>query len=303
MDSLGRRQLARATFLLVAATPLVLPRTARSVPSCAAILLLLACDAGEQERVLRGEIITSTAHETSERDLALTIAFAIQHPPADVLDLFRNAIGYEMDPSYTAFGRVSGPGTLDDFAGVRLTAAGGDEAHRDLAAAGGGQLNLGATEQSRFDDLRRQDATSREEVEEQLRLLLLARYRAYRTEGLDGLAPYVRQRGSERDGGMELRAFTEAARVLETQAPDFYGTLLHYPVVKPADLQEWFFWLRRTIDGRPTFILSHWMSLPFGDGFLIAERHYYASGSYNVMQAISALLPIDRSQSHGRAGL
>lgn len=58
-------------------------------------------------------------------------------------------------------------------------------------------------------------------IEAQVKMQLLARYRAYRAKGLAGIAPYARG-GGERTARADLRSAVEAASVVKGPAPAYY---------------------------------------------------------------------------------
>ena len=58
--------------------------------------------------------------------------------------------------------------------------------------------------------------------------MLLARYRAYRAGGLEGITPYDRG-GKTADVAGDLRKATEHAKVLKKYMPAFHAMLLGYP--------------------------------------------------------------------------
>ena len=43
----------------------------------------------------------------------------------------------------------------------------------------------------------------------------------------------------------------------------------------------------------PTVALTHGLSVPSGDAFLVLQRQFYVSEGFNCEQAIVALLPVD----------
>ena len=131
----------------------------------------------------------------------------------------------------------------------------------------------------------------RKQVEDLLRSTLLTRYRAYRANGLSGIAPYDRGDGERVRPGAELRTRLEKFLHLPKQSPAFYKFLLEYPKAQPPGLEEKFYWLNLEVFGRPTFALSHRAIYNDGSAYLFSERHFYASHDYNSLQAVAFLLP------------
>ena len=76
---------------------------------------------------------------------------------------------------------------------------------------------------------------------------LLARYQAYRSQGLAGIAPYARA-GRLYEPANDLREATGAALVMQQYAPEFAAVLAQYPQAAPQGFQESFF-LGQLCDG------------------------------------------------------
>jgi len=160
-----------------------------------------------------------------------------------------------------------------------------------LNAEPGDDLNLSTAEIGDFAALAKGGGDAKA-VEERLRKLLLGRFQAYRGQGLDGITAYAREDGKHTDAGGDLRRAVEAAGGLKKNAPNFYDTLLNYPKSRPAGLEEEFSWTHYMAHGTPVFLLNHRIWMPDGDAWLIADRQYYVSASYNVVQIIAAFLPV-----------
>jgi hypothetical protein len=238
-------------------------------------------------RVENGEMVETTPTDRSDRELAIGMVFLVPAPLMQVIQGFHRGGDLKAAPGVVALHEVSGAGTLADFEDLRLTPHGAAEAQRYLTAAPGQTLNLSTAEIAAFRAL---GAARQPDVEAQLRRLLLARYQAYRTEGLDGGAPYDRGGGVQRSPAEELRRHS-AAKILGKYSPAFRDVLQHYPAARPAGLEEHFFWIVHDLDERPTLALRHRLALPMDDGFVVADREFYVSQGYNAMQAHAAFLP------------
>ena len=138
------------------------------------------------------------------------------------------------------------------------------------------------------------DAVPIQKVETLVQQGLLARYQAYRTKGLAGIAPYERGSGTQRRAGDELLLSTKQLSAVAKHLPAFHKFLLNYPNGLPKDeaknVEESFYWLNIDVFGRPTYVLVHRILYHVGDAAFAAERQYYASHDYNSMlQGIAAL--------------
>ncbi len=238
-------------------------------------------------RVEEGEIIETTPTDRSDRELAIGMVFLVRAPAARAVQAFQQASDLKADPQLITLHELSGAGTLADFGDLRLAPHGSAEAERYLNAAPGQTLNLSTAEIAAFRAL---GAAGQPEVEAQLRAMLLARYQAYRTRGLDGTAPYDRGEGVQRSPAEELRR-DSAAKILGKYSPAFRDVLLQYPTARPPGLEERFFWLVYDLDDRPTLTLRHRMTLPVDDAFVVADREFYVSQGHNAWQAHAAFAP------------
>jgi len=243
------------------------------------------------KRLRQDEMVHSDPQESSDRELAVGITFLVRQPLAEVLQAFRMAVDLKAAPQLSTAVVVRGPGKPADFASLVLEPGKAAETNRYLAARPGDTLNLSADEIRAFNALASDGGDPKPQVEEQLKRVLLARYQAYLTRGLDGMAPYERRSGRCEPSG-ELRRASEAARLLERYAPALHLLLLSYPEGKPAGLEEHFYWLRYDLDGRPNYTLRHRMAMPVGEVFAVADREFYVSHDYNTSQAFAGLFPV-----------
>lgn len=251
--------------------------------------LNLPADAAE--RIRSGGMVHSAPTESSEREIAVGLAFIVQHPLAEGLKAFLAAVDLKADPQLSASVPIRGPGTLADFASLVLEPDGVPEAKRYLGAHAGDTHNLSAEEIQAFKALDANDRDPKTRVEDQLKRLLVGRYQAYLANGLDGVAPYARGSGP-REPSEELRRATQASRLLELHAPALQQVLLSYPKEKPAGLEDHFYWLCYTLDGRPNYTLRQRMALAVGEVFAVADREFYVSHGYNTSQAIAGFIPV-----------
>lgn len=242
-------------------------------------------------RLRHGEMVHSDPQESSDRELGVGFTFLVQQPLADGLKAFRTAVDLKADPQLSAAVLIRGAGTIADFASLVLEPDGAAEAKRYLAASPGDTLNLSADEIQAFNALASAADDPKPRVEEQLKRLLLGRYQAYLERGLGGMAPYERRSGPFEPSG-ELRRASETAPLFKQHAPALQQLLLSYPEGKPAGLEEYFYWLRYDLDGRPNYTLRHRLAMPVGEIFAVADREFYVSHGYNTSQALAGLIPV-----------
>ena len=270
---------------------------AAALPTVDEVLQELHLSNEDRESIRQGKIVDWTASEGSDRELALGMAFLVKAKPDNLEKMYREALVLKDVSVITAHGRITGEGTMADLAGVKLQPNPEKEAQRYLNVEPGDTLNLDAKEMAAFQALKsaaKNGEVPVQEVEALVRQGLLARYHAYRTKGLSGIAPYERGSGDQRKAGDELLLSTEQLTGVAKHLPAFHEFLLNYPnglaKEEAKNLEEFFYWLNIDVFGRPTYVLVHRMLYHVGDAELAVERQYYASHDYNSMlQGIAAL--------------
>jgi hypothetical protein len=254
------------------------------------MLEMIGLSAGQKQQVLNGEFVSTDVKPTSERELAMAMAFIIHEPPAVLIEDLKKNLVARVDPDAIASGTITGDGSLDDFSALSLGSDAKKQAKVFLSAKPGEDLNLSKAEIAAFEALAQKGADDKA-VEDQIRKLLLARFQAYHSRGLDGVDAYERG-GKQTPTGGDLRRAVEAAKILQKSAPTFYDALLNYPKSRPAGLEDDFSWTHYVAHGTPVFLLTHRLWMPDGDAWVVAQRQYYVTASYNVVQAVAGLLPV-----------
>jgi len=269
-----------------------------ALPTAEEVMEELHISDSDKERIRQGKIVDWSASEGSDRELALGMAFLVKAKPEDLEGMYREALVLKEVSVITAHGRLTGEGTMADLAGVKLQPNGEKEARRYLNVEPGDELNLDAKEMAAFHALKSAGKGGDvlvKEVEALIRQGLLARYQAYRTKGLSGIAPYERGHGKKRNAADELLLSTKELSGVAKHLPAFHKFLLNYPQGLAKDeaknLEEFFYWLNIDVFGRPTYVLVHRMLYHVGDAALAVERQYYASHDYNSMLQGLAALP------------
>jgi hypothetical protein len=266
---------------------------AGTVPTLEEVLRNIGFTDDDVAKIRRGELVKGVTGNTSERELAIKLAFLVRAPQSDLRELFFTKRDYAYDPSVTAFAAIQGDGSLRDFSRLHLDPNADSMAKAYLDAEPGSDLNLSRQEIADLNALKRGEGGAPERVEEQIRKNLLARYRAYRQTGLDGIAPYARGGGKDYFPGRELRRETEQEEGLAKYAPEFHRALLQYPKSVPKDVEERLHWVNFRIDDKPTLALVHRIDHREGDVYVFAERHFYVSRSHNSVQAIGGAFPVE----------
>jgi hypothetical protein len=289
-----RQMLARIlkTFPIVAGPLLVgavgllsAPLPAHAQPSADQVLGDVGLSADDKQRVLNGEFVSADIGGVSDRDLAFAIAFLVKTSPDNLAGKMVAGELVSADEQVKEFGVISPAGALADFAKLDIS----NQAAQALTFAKAGEsLNLSASEISAFAVLRGDTTHS---VQQQLYRMLLARYQAYRASGLGGIAAYDRG-GSTTDLADDLRRASQATRHLAKYMPAAHAVLLNYPTATVPGMRESFYWLKYSIQGKETYVLTHMLTVPEGAGRIFVQRQFYASTGYDGEQAVAGFLPV-----------
>ena len=227
----------------------------------------------------------------SDKELSVKLAFHVEGKIDNIKLVFLHLPAKKKyDPTVAALGMIAtdgGEGSLEDFAGIKLSP---NEATMDKLysnAAPGSDLNLSKDEIDAFKKLGKK--ATHEEIENCLRQILLDRFRAYKKNGLAGIKPYARSK-KEFSAGEELKNQILQGPILKKRSPVFHKYALEYPNNKPEGAEESFFWVNSIIDDKPTIALVHRVGMPHDGGYVYMERHFYISRSHNCLQGIGAAM-------------
>ncbi|KAL7447466.1 hypothetical protein ACHAXM_010783 [Skeletonema potamos] len=227
----------------------------------------------------------------SDKELSVKLAFHVEGKIDNIKLIFlRLPAKKKYDPTVGDLGMIAtdgGDGSLEDFAGVKLSP---NEAAMDKLysnAAPGSDLNLSQEEIEIFKKLGKN--ATHEQIENTLKQILLDRFRAYKKNGLAGIKPYARAK-KEFSAGEELKNQILHGPILKKRAPVFHNYALDYPNNKPEEAEESFFWVNSIIDDKPTIALVHRVGMPHSGGYVYMERHFYISRSHNCLQGIGAAM-------------
>ena len=270
---------------------------AQAAPSAVELLAVLGIPQDKLADLDRGEIISQPSHESGEKELAMDTALYLPSPLSKVFAYLQRAELEGIDEDIVAHGEIPPNAGVDAFARFAFLAKEGDEIEGLLNAEPGDRFNLSVGEIDGFKPLKEKLAgagqqAQAEAVSRHYREILLARWQAYRARGLAGIAPYAHPEGiPAADPAAELRASAASDKSLARYYPGLDKAWLDYPSGLPKDVAEQFFWLNRTVEGRPTAILGHRLVQSSSDSAVIAIRHYFVGHSYNSINLVIGCLP------------
>jgi len=273
---------------------------AEPTPTFDDVMTYLHFDGSERARVLQGEIVGKDFRENDDKEISIAVVTWIAAPLPKLAEEIRKGELLQADQEVLDF-RASAPGTPleETFRTAGYTSEEGQEIRRLLAALPGSTFNLSAEELDRLrtartrfpgGDCDRKEACARE-ISDLYRGMLLERLTRYQRDGLKGIAPYDRGPGKSVLPEEELRRAAEDAELIRRAFPDFYAAFTEFPREQREQYDGQFLWVKRRVQGRPTFALAHRLSEVRPELALFAERQFYVGTSYNCLQTFVGLLP------------
>jgi len=249
----------------------------------------------QRRRIARGEVVTFSVVEHSEREVAAGIAFTLPTPAAQLAQYLASGQLIAHDATIIDFGLVplDAPSPL---VGPTFGANERDEATNLLEAGPGTRFNLSTGEIESLRSARGAAGGSSPDALEvasgTFRRLLSERVQSYRQGGLTAIAPYARAGGAVTDPTVELRLAIPDAERIGRSGAELHQALLRYPADQPSQVASQMYWVKRRVQRRPHLSLLHRMVV-VSDGFTFhLERYFYAEHSFNSMVILTAAFPV-----------
>ncbi|MCK5190197.1 MAG: hypothetical protein KAR12_09110, partial [Methylococcales bacterium] len=235
------------------------PFTVNAEISLDEVFKLLPFSEEEKQKILQGEVIKTLPDETADDELAVGVAFMVRNKPENISQNFLGGKTIDQPSAIISHHIISSEA---DFKGLGLKADEQDEIDEFLNASPGDGLNLSTDEIAAFKALKAKGLSGTDagkQVLSQFHSILFKRYQAYKAGGVMAIAPYQREDGKHYKAGDYIHSVLLDTPILEKLYPKFHKILLEYPKVKDPTLKENFFWMKMTVEGRPTFVLIHRM--------------------------------------------
>lgn len=254
----------------------------------------LGFDASHRDAMVsRGEVIHTgmAAGESLPEELAVAgVMLIVKRPIEETVEVYLD------DESFRTHQGVAGHGALPegaDEAGLRDALAGAaleaDEFSEARLMAGvkpGEKLNLSTLEFDRLTALDPRDPALVAKASAIYRDILAGRFTSFRESGLGGIEPYDRGRKKSLSPSFELTSALESMLFLNQHFPDFGAALRHTPGSLDAGTRHRDFWIKKDMDGRPLFALSHQVIIERPGYAIAGDIQFFVGHSYNSMLTI-----------------
>ena len=264
-------------------------------------------DDQQRSDLLAGKIVTKDFDEGSDKEMSILVALKAPVSLARGREFWREVRVLDADEDLLAVGRIDlDQDASETLAEVAFSAEEGGEIRGLLDVKPGSDFNLSEAEIARFSTLAKglsrggceRDAACRSAVNEAYRAMLAERLAAYREGGVEAVATYARGRGKTADPAEEMRLAAAQMPLVREHAPDIYRAWLEYPRAQPEGSQHQFLWLKRNVEGRPTFVLTHRAIYETDGAIFSAERHFYVGQFYNSLQMASYTTALGSGSVH-----
>ncbi len=271
------------------------------------VISAVGFDAEQRADLLAGEIVTMDTDEGSDKEMSILVALKTPVPLLKVWDFWQQVRILDADEDLIEVGRIGeDQDALEALAGVGFTAEEGKEIRGLLEVERGSDFNLSEQEIRRFAALAEGRSTGaceldeacRSAVNDAYRSVLAQRLEAYRKGGLKAVAAYARSRGKVADPSDEMRLAAEQMPMVREHAPEIYRAWLEYPRAQPEGSEHQFLWLKRNVEGRPTFVLTHRAIYETDYAVFAVERHFFVGQFYNSLQMASYTTELDTGTIH-----
>ncbi|MDD2758675.1 MAG: hypothetical protein PHH11_00115 [Methylomonas sp.] len=244
-------------------------------------------------RLEQGDIVSYDVGETSQKELAIGVAMIIPVALPQIVDYIKRGNLSSTEGDIISTGLLPAHADANSFKKLGFSEKQLAEAKAFLNAEPGSEFNLSKAEFETLKSLNMDDADNKtllKTANQTYRAFLLRRLQTYQKNGLSGIPTYSRD-DNEADPAAELRTDAVNSKAWAAYFPELQQTWLNYPAPLPANTSEQFVWLNRTVEDRPTAILSHRIIATSPAGGLIVSRQFYVGHSYNSSHVVAGGLP------------
>jgi hypothetical protein len=264
------------------------------LPTVDELFQRLGYSEADKKAILGGKIISMDVKRTRDDQLIAAVVLPIKASMAELAAPLKDGSNIPLDVTTLTWGEVK-TGALDDFKGVAWSDAEKEEVQKLLRVKASSNFNFSSGEiaflKKELKGLDAKDPASAEAAAAAYRQVLAGRFKAYSEKGLDGVAAYDHG-DSPLTPAKQLRAVEAQAKdFLATFFPGFWKALDEFPQGQDPDISSKVYWVKRTVEGRPAFILIHQMVQAGDDFVLTSQRQFYVGHTYESLQMIGLALP------------
>ena len=269
-----------------------------ATPTPDEVMTATGFSAAEKKAVFSGEVVSRNVKRIAPNEVVAVLVLRLPIPFAEVFRRYSHGKDLEASPHHLALGQIDTGSPLAGWQEARFASSEIDEVHALLAVVPGLDFNLSATEISELQAQR--GVAEAEQVERTsgiYRRILQDRMQAYLAKGLDGMAPYAREKGESTSAADEIQRVWRADAFIRERFPLFFQAMEAFPNDQASVLHHEFFWVKQRFESqwstRPAFTLEHYAWLRAEDYILVSGRQFFVGHSYNANQGLTLVLPYE----------
>jgi len=265
------------------------------------IMAHLNFNKADRQALLDGQILSTGMPEMEQLREELAVAavmLVVRAPMEKVVAAYLDGNSFRQNSDILEYKMIgstekSSPSIEEDFKTVGFTREESSEVKRIIDFNGGSTFNLSEDEIKQLRAVDSNDSNVGYKVSAIFRNILKERYQAYFFQGLEAVGPYARGGVKRSFPRRELTVAVGSIKLLENHFPEFYQSLLKYPVEDDKSVKNEFYWFKIKMDNRPMFHLSHYMATIRKHYAIMAELQFYVGHSYNSQLTVIGCVPYE----------
>ena len=240
----------------------------------------------DHKKIMAGKILTVDLPETTDKMLSQALVLFVPASADKIADLVFSDRVFISDIEVLFAGRIDPNKVNESMAKLGFSAKESGELKLLQQVKAGDTFNLSSEEISQINKSVASGKASAEDISSVYRNILAGRVKAYLKSGIAGVAPYDRGNGAGVNVANELGAMAKAASLLSKSSPGLYRAFIDYPNNQSLHIEHDFYWVKRTVQDRPNFVLQHRIIERRPDGFVLLKREFFSGHSYNASQLV-----------------
>jgi len=269
-------------------------------PTIDMLLMRLGYSEGDKAILLSGKFIATDLKKTRDDQLIAAVAMQLNAPIATLVENVRKGLNIERDQGVMAFGKLTDRSETVEFEQALYTIKDRDEIKRLIDLKADGTFNLSKPEMKALGKALRGvktvDSSAVDIASEVYQSVLAGRAQDYLNKGLDGIADY--EAGAVLEPAKQLHAvYDQAKSFLDDFFPTFSRALGEFPHEQSPNISSDMYWIKREVEGRPTFILAHQMVQSGEDYMLLSQRQFFVGHTYQSLQVVAIALPTEKGSA------
>jgi hypothetical protein len=241
-----------------------------------------------------GEVIARTLTVENNREVATLGIVRINTSPLRYVERLADITTFKRTEGVLQIGRFSSQAQLDDVASLSIDDADLKRLRECRVGDCKIRLSVEGIERARREiDWRAPDASSK--ANQLVRQLLVEYVARYRQGGTAASMEYA-SRLPRLNVGREFASLLDADTLTSKYAPRLRRHLLEYPASSPEQINDFVYWSKELVRGRPVVSITHVaMSASLDDSpvaYAVGSKQIYAMHYYDASLGLTLLVPV-----------